>query len=133
MARPPSQHPTELELEILKVIWRDGPSNVRHVRDELAGWRDLAYTSVMTIMNIMTHKAYLRRVKEGACFTYHPKLAQRHTTRRMLQDVVDRAFNGSVSEAITSLLEIKELDGEERQLVRDLMRRKLEAAVAMPA
>src|SRR5688500_53599 len=85
MARPRSQHPTELELEILKVIWRDGPSNVRHVRDELAAWRDLAYTSVMTIMNIMTQKAYLRRVKEGSCFTYHPRITERNTTRKMLQ------------------------------------------------
>ena len=131
MARPPSHHPTELELEILKVIWRDGPSNVRHVRDELAGWRDLAYTSVMTIMNIMTHKGYLRRAKEGNSFTYHPRITERVTTRKMLMDVVDRAYSGSVSLAIDSLLDGQTLDVEERQLIRDVMRRKLEAAAAV--
>ena len=133
MARPPSQHPTELELEILKVIWRDGPSNVRHVRDELAAWRDLAYTSVMTIMNIMTHKGYLRRAKEGNSFTYHPRITERTTTRKMLMDVVDRAYNGSVSLAIDSLLDGQTLDVEERQLIRDVMRRKLEASAAAAA
>ncbi len=132
MARPRSQHPTELELEILKVIWRDGPSNVRHVRDELAGWRELAYTSVMTIMNIMTNKNYLRRVKEGNSFTYHARITERTTTRKMLQDIVDRGFNGSVSVAVDSLLEVADLDGEERQLLRDVIRRKLEAT-AVPA
>ena len=131
MARPRSQHPTELELQILQVIWRDGPSNVRHVRDGLAGWRDLAYTSVMTIMNIMTDKGYLRRAKEGASFTYYPRITQRNTTRKMLMDVVDRAFAGSVTGAITSLLDAGDLDAEERQHLRDLVDRKLETA-ALP-
>ena len=50
MARPISKHPTELELEILKIFWREGPLTGREVRDQLAEFRDLAYTSVMTIM-----------------------------------------------------------------------------------
>ena len=128
MARPRSTHPTELELQIIKVIWRDGPSNVRHVRDELAGWRDLAYTSVMTIMNIMAEKGYLRRAKEGASFTYSARVTERNTTRNMLKDVVDRAFDGSVTRAIESLLDAVDLDAEERQLLRDLVHRKLEAS-----
>ena len=53
MARPASQHPTELELEILKVIWRDGACTVRNVREALAPTRKLAHTSVITVMNIM--------------------------------------------------------------------------------
>ena len=53
MARPASRHPTELELEILKVLWREGPLSGRQVRDALVPFRDLAYTSVMTVMNIM--------------------------------------------------------------------------------
>ena len=132
MARPRSQHPTELELQIIKVIWRDGPSNVRHVRDELQAWRELAYTSVMTIMNIMADKGYLRRVKEGPSFTYHARVTERNTTRKMLKDVVDRAFDGSVTAAIETMLDAAELDAEERQLLRDLVHRKLQAS-AVPA
>ena len=132
MARPRSTHPTELELEIIKVIWRDGPSNVRHVRDELAGWRDLAYTSVMTIMNIMAEKGYLRRSKEGVSFTYYPRITERNTAGAMLQDVVDRAFGGSVTRAVEGLLDAADLDAEERELLRDLVRRKL-AGAAVPA
>ena len=63
MARPTSKHPTELELEILKVLWRASPLTGRQVRDALVGFRDLAYTSVMTIMGIMEDKGYVRRKK----------------------------------------------------------------------
>ena len=56
MARPASKGPTELELEILKILWQRGPLPVRDVRDALVGFRDLARTSVITIMNIMVRK-----------------------------------------------------------------------------
>ena len=69
MARQVSKHPTELELEILKVLWRNGPLTGRDVRDCLAiETRDLAYTSVMTVMGIMEDKGYLKRKKSGKTF-----------------------------------------------------------------
>ena len=76
MVRPRSQHPTELELEILKILWRDGPACVRRVRDGLSGFRELAYTSVMTVMNIMMKKAYLKRSREGRLFVYRPLVSE---------------------------------------------------------
>src|SRR5688572_8237814 len=128
MARPASSHPTESELEILKVLWRDGPVNVRHVRDALAaGGKDLAYTSVMTVMNIMADKAYLRRVKDpkgGAGFVYHPKVNEQSTTARMLRDLLDRAFGGSAAAAVVNLLEAGEVDDQELKQLRELIARK---------
>ena len=56
MARRSSNYPTELELEILKILWKDGECTVRKARDALKGFRKLAYTSVMTMMLIMTEK-----------------------------------------------------------------------------
>ena len=89
MARPASQHPTDFELEILKVLWRDGPKPVRHVRDALAAaGRELAYTSVMTVMNIMADKGYVRRNKnprDGGGYVYHPLVKEQATTGRMLR------------------------------------------------
>ena len=100
MARPTSKHPTELELEILKILWRDGPLPVRPVRDALVEFRDLAYTSVMTIMNIMTDKGYIRRAKKGSSYQYHAVKQRDRTAREMLGDVVDRVFEGSASAAV---------------------------------
>ena len=128
MARPASQHPTELELGILKVLWRDGPRPVRHVRDALAaGGRDLAYTSVMTVMNIMADKGYLRRdknPKDGAGYVYHPQVKEQATAGRMLRDIVDRAFDGSAAAAMVNLLQSSDVSDEELRQLRELIRRR---------
>jgi len=125
MARPPSRHPTELELEILKVLWRSGPLPVRTVRDELVGFRDLAYTSVMTIMNIMVDKGYLGRKKEATRYVYHPRVTEETITRRMLKDLVGRAFDGCAAAVMVNLLETADIDEQELRRLRKLVDRKL--------
>lgn len=138
MARPASQHPTDLELEILKALWRLGPSPVRKVRDALAAGapgsapRDLAYTSVMTVMTIMTQKGYLRRTKSSSTATsradpgyvYHATVARESTTGRMLRDLVDRAFSGSTGAAVLNLLNTSDITPDELRQLRELIERK---------
>jgi predicted transcriptional regulator len=124
MARPSSRHPTELELQILKILWRDGPAPVREVRDALVPYKDLAYTSVMTIMNIMTRKGYLRRSKQDGRYIYSAKTAERTITRRMLSDLVDRVFDGSAAAVMVNLLEAHDLDSDELKQLRELINRK---------
>jgi len=124
MARPTSRHPTELELEILKVLWRDGPAPVRQVRDAIAGFRDLAATSVTTVMNIMVEKRYLARRKAGASFVYRARVTEKATTRRMLRDLLDRAFDGSAAAMMLGLVETADLDAREVGALRALLRRK---------
>ena len=121
MARPASRHPTELELAILKILWRDGPATVRTVREKLHGSRDRAYTSVMTVMNIMTEKRYLTRVMKGGSYIYRPRIKEAATTRRMLHDLVDRAFDGSATALMLDLLETKEIDAAELKQLRALI------------
>lgn len=124
MARPTSKHPTELELEILKILWRTAPATVRQVRDALVGFRDLAYTSVMTIMTIMTEKGYLGRTKRGGSFRYRPRVREDAVARRMLSDVVDRAFDGSAVAAMVNLLGDVKIEREELRALRRLLEQK---------
>ncbi len=137
MARPASQHPTELELGILKVLWRDGPHPVRHVREALAAeGRGLAYTSVMTVMNIMADKGYVRRnknPKDGGGYVYHPQVKEQATTGRMLRDLVNRAFDGSAAAAMVNLLQSAEVTDEELEQLRELIRRKARPKDAKPS
>ena len=125
MARRPSKHPTELELEILKVLWRTGPSHIQPVRDALVGFRDLAYTSVMTIMNIMVGKGYLGRTKEGRRYVYRPLVSQEVASRRMLDDLVGRVFDGSAAAVMLSLLETANIDEDDLRELRQHVNRKL--------
>ena len=121
MARRPSKYPTELELEILKVLWRDGPATVRHVRQALAPKRKLAHTSVITVMNIMVGKGYLDREKVRGSYVYRPLITQEATTRRMLDDLVTRAFDGSAAAVVLNLLETSDLDAEEVRRIRKML------------
>ena len=124
MARPTSRHPTELELEILKILWLEGPSPGREIRDALTGFRDLAYTSVMTIMKIMTQKKYVRRKKADGNFVYYPCVKEKTVAKRMLHDVVDRVFDGSATAVMLNLLQTADLDDEELRQLRQIINRK---------
>jgi len=112
MARRPSPQPTPAELEILKVLWETGPATVRQVMQRLAG--DRAYTTIMTLMNVMHEKGLLRRRPAGKAFIYRPTVQREMTLRAMLADMVERAFEGSASALVAHLLQ--EANPDEREL-----------------
>lgn len=124
MSRNASAFPTDLELEILKVLWRDGPSTVRQVREALAETRDLAYTTVMTIMGIMVKKKYIRRRKSKNAFVYRAIWSEQKTSQGMLRDVVDRLFDGSTAAVMEQLLDSSELDDQELLEIKRLVQRR---------
>lgn len=124
MPRPPSKYPTELELEILKILWDANAATVREVRDTLAPIRDLAYTSVMTTMNIMVDKGYVTRRRTGPSYVYEPAVTEDAITKTMVRDLVDRAFEGSASALLLQLLDEKNLDPGELKELRRIINRK---------
>ncbi len=126
MARSGSEYPTELELEILKVLWGEAPLPVREVRrrlDERAG-RTLSHSSVITMLNIMVRKAYLRRRRQGNAFLFTPKVGKEDVTRGMMGDLLSRVFDGSASAMALNMIETAELDADELAELRRLINRK---------
>jgi predicted transcriptional regulator len=105
MPRPKVEQPTAGELEILKVLWDRGPSTVRQVLVELNRTRPRAYTSVMSLLNVMTDKRLLIREPEGRAFVYRPRIERAKTLRRMVGDLLSRAFEGSTSQLVLHLLD----------------------------
>ena len=124
MARPASKYPTELELEILKVLWQFGSASVRQVRDALVPFRELAYTSVMTMLTIMVRKGYVTRKKDGRSYVYQAKYQEHKASSNMLRDVIDRLFGGSTTAVLQHLLETSDLDDAELKHIRQLINRK---------
>jgi len=127
MARRGSQHPTELELQILKVLWRESPLPVREVRRALASrppGRELAHSSVITILNIMVRKKYLQRTKQGNAYVFRPSVTEKEVGQRMLRDLVDRVFDGSAMTVVLQLLETADVDTDELRKIRQLINRK---------
>jgi BlaI family penicillinase repressor len=89
------QIPPPLELECLKVLWTLGEGNVKDVRQALTGSRNLAYTTVMTVLDRLARKGGVARRKVGRSFVYVPVLSRGVLRRLAVQDLVDRYFDGS--------------------------------------
>ena len=124
MARPASEHPTDLELQILKILWRESPLPVREVRQALADeGRDIAHTSVITTLNIMVRKRHLKRTKRRNGFLFQPRVTREEVSRRILGDIVDRVFDGSASAVMLSLLQTSDIKPDELSELRRLIGR----------
>lgn len=126
MARPGSEHPTQLELEILKVLWDESPLPVREVRARLEtqAQRPLAHSSVITMLNIMFDKGFLNREKVGKSFYFSPKVRKEEVAGGIMNDLLSRLFDGSPSAMMLNLLETSNVDATEMTELRKLVTRK---------
>lgn len=122
MARPVSKHPTELELEVLHVLWDGGPKSGHEIRDQLEPGRKLTYQSVMTILGIMEEKKFVSRKKSGGRYTYRASVTRNATSKKMLRDVVKRLFRGSSHAAMIGLLQSSELDADQISELKQLIK-----------
>ena len=126
MARPPSEHPTELELKILKILWERSPLPVREIRQDLsAAGHNIAHTSTITTLNTMVGKQYLKRQMQGNACLFAPRVSRQEVSRRMLGDIVRRVFDGSAKEVMLSLFGQAEIPEDELKELRSLINRKL--------
>jgi BlaI family transcriptional regulator, penicillinase repressor len=118
MSRPKEEQPTAGELEVLKVLWDRGSSTVREVMDVLNAERPRAYTSVMSLLNVMTDKGLVVRQPQGRAFVYRPKSDRERTLRRMVGDLLGRAFEGSTSQLVAHLLDQSKPTADELDEIR---------------
>src|SRR5437762_14205705 len=95
---------TPLELEIMKVLWTAGPGGVQPVRDALAPRRQLAYTTVQTMLNVLLRKGRVLRTLKDRAYVYHAVLTRRRALRPAVGDMVDRLFGGSAVCLVVSLV-----------------------------
>jgi predicted transcriptional regulator len=107
MRRPaaPRDIPPPLELECLKSLWRLGEGSVKDVRNDLAASRNLAYTTVMTLLDRLVKKGGAARRKAGRMFVYVPVLPRDQARRLAVQELVDSFFDGSREELLAFLRE----------------------------
>ncbi len=99
----PRDIPPPLELECLKALWMLGEANVRSIRQALLPGRNLAYTTVMTIMDRLARKGAVERRKVGRSFLYVPVLSRETLRRLAVRELVDSFFSGSEDELVSYL------------------------------
>src|SRR5580658_862317 len=121
--RPAKPTLTEQELEIMKVIWRLENATVRQVYEALLEKRRIAYTTVMTMMNILEQKGYLKKHQQDRAYVYRPSQPQKQVIRSMVREFVDRVFNGSAEPLLVHLVEDQHLDAKDLEEIRKTIRK----------
>ena len=124
MARPPSRHPTDTELEILHVLWRAGPATLGAVHDELLKGREVAKTTVATMLKLMLDKRLVRRVEGRRGYLWSAAVSRQKTASDMLGKLIAGVFDGSAQRMVAHLVEAGEITEAELDQMGRLVRHK---------
>ncbi|SPF42304.1 Transcriptional repressor, CopY family [Candidatus Sulfotelmatobacter kueseliae] len=116
----PKAQLTRLELQMMQVLWENGPSTVQMVQQDLSGER-LAYTTVQTMLNILQRKGKVKRKLLGKAYEYRPVLSRDKALREAASDMLDRVFGGSVETLLMSLVKSNQLDADKLAKVQKLI------------
>ncbi len=116
--RPAKPTLTGQELEIMKVVWKLETATVRQVYEKLLERRRIAYTTVMTMMNILEQKGYLKKQQRDRAYIYEPTKPQAQVIRGMVREFLDRVFNGSAEPLVAHLIEDRHLNEKDVEEIR---------------
>lgn len=118
---PQPPKPTSSELDILRVLWNRGPSTVREVHDVLAESRNMGYTTVLKLLQIMTVKGMVKRDEGARAHVYQARQPAGSTKRQLVGDLLQRAFSGSASDLMLHALSGKKTSREEIEQIRRML------------
>ena len=122
MPRRKSEQMTPLELEIMQVLWETGPVNVQTVQKELK--RELAYTTVQTMLTVLHRKKKVKRVLKDKAYIYKPAVTQSKFTGHAVREFIDRLFGGSAEGLVVSLIQEKHLTPERLAALHELVEKE---------
>ena len=111
---------TPLELEIMHVLWETGPANVQTVQARLVD-RQLAYTTVQTMLNVLYRKGKVKRQLKSRAYVYRPVLSRQMAAAQAIGDMLDRFFGGSAEGLLLSLVETRHLTGEKLRRIQKML------------
>jgi BlaI family penicillinase repressor len=106
--------PTDRELEALKVLWDRGSGTVREIADAMnAGREDLAYTTVLSLLQVMEQKGLVTHRRDGKAYVYLPSVERQSTFRQLAGGFLDKVFDGAVDEYLVHALDAKRVSDKE--------------------
>lgn len=115
------QKPTERELEILQVIWSNGPSTVREINETLSVDGSIGYTTTLKLMQIMFEKGILSRTKSGKTHIYQANISREDTQKQLIDKLLDTAFQGSAMNLVMQALGNSKSSKKELDEIRDYL------------
>ncbi len=113
--------PSQLELQVLSLLWEKGALTARQVLAALPDGKPRAYTTVLSTLQVMEKKGLLAHRRQGTAYVYRPRVERREVLRPMLRELVANVFGGKTSSALQHLLEENEVDAAELAEIRALL------------
>jgi BlaI family penicillinase repressor len=111
---------TPLELEIMNALWETGPANVQSVQARLTA-RNLAYTTVQTMLNVLERKGKVKRRLQDRAYFYQPIVSRQNATSQAVGEMLDRFFGGSADSLVLNLVETRKLTAEKLSQIQKLL------------
>jgi predicted transcriptional regulator len=121
MQRKSLTHLGETEMEVLHHVWDLGEATVADVRERILEDRDVAYTTVMTVLKKLAEKGYLTYHKEGRSYVYTPAQSPDEVQHSLLRRLMEKVFKGSPSALVQTLVQREDLSDEEREEIKQLI------------
>jgi BlaI family transcriptional regulator, penicillinase repressor len=121
MPRPTSSQPTEVEMQILRILWELGPSPVREIHRRLEAAKGTNYSTTVKMLAVMLQKGLVKRDEDAQPHVYRPALTRAKAGKRMLDDLIEKVYDGSAMSLVLQALSSgkatkKELDEVRRVL-----------------
>jgi BlaI family transcriptional regulator, penicillinase repressor len=113
--------PTDAELEVLHVLWTNGPSTVRQVNDELNKQREVGYTTTLKIMQIMQEKGLLTRTEEAKSHVYTAAVSEQEAQQTLVDRFLETTFRGSASALVMQVLGRHKASADELDEIKKLL------------
>ncbi len=123
--RKPEPSLTPLELEIMRVLWETGPADVQTVKANFKS-RELAYTTVQTMLNILHRKGRVKRQLKERAYIYRPVLSREKAVTQAVTEMLDRFFGGSADSLVLNLVATRHLTPEKLRDLQNLLERPKE-------
>ena len=124
MARKKNSGPTEKELQILAILWKNGPSTVREINSKINQNETAGYTTTLKLMQIMFEKKILRRDESSKTHVYAPANPENHVQNEIIGSLLSRVFAGSTEKLIMSALSAKKVSRAELEKIKDYINQK---------
>lgn len=123
MARPKSTQPTDGELELLKILWETGPTELGRICTELRRQRPVATTTVATMLTVMLAKGLVKRASGTGDYLWSAKVGREATNGKLVDKLLERVFDGSAQLLVAHLVESQKLSDADRKEVLALLKR----------
>ena len=121
MPRTSSSQPTEVELRILRILWRQSPATARQIHNQLTEVRDTNYSTTVKMLSVMLEKNLVRRDDTVRPQVFRAAATQQRTQRRMLKDLIHKVYEGSTGSLVLQALASQKASPEELAEIRRVL------------